>query len=131
VSRRSFDVATRRSPFLHDCSRLAACGVRHEAGDCLGCVTRAERNGCWRFRIDRNEEGEAQGWDTILPPGTEVVRVPHSWNLGKYDDYEGVAWCFRSLELSPAIGGSRFNYISQLLSTKAMPGLTASFWEPR
>jgi beta-glucuronidase len=69
--------------------------------------TRFDLNGSWRFRIDRNKEGEAQGWDTTLPPGTEVVRVPHTWNLGKYDDYEGVAWYFRSLELSPAIRGQQ------------------------
>jgi hypothetical protein len=71
----------------------------------LVASTRVDLNGSWRFRIDRNEEGQAQGWDTTLPPGTEAVRVPHTWNLGKYDDYEGVAWYFRSLELSPAIRG--------------------------
>jgi len=58
----------------------------------LVASTRVELNGSWRFRIDRNEEGEAQGWDRTLPPGTEVVRVPHTGNPGKYDDYEGVAW---------------------------------------
>ena len=73
----------------------------------LVASTRVELNGSWRFRIDRNEEGEAQGWDRTLPPGTEVVRVPHTWNPGKYDDYEGVAWYFRSLELSPAIRGQQ------------------------
>ena len=41
----------------------------------LVASTRVDLNGSWRFRIDRNEEGEAQGWDTALPPGTEVVRV--------------------------------------------------------
>jgi hypothetical protein len=41
----------------------------------LVASTRVDLNGSWRFRIDRNEEGEAQGWDTTLPPGTEVVRV--------------------------------------------------------
>lgn len=55
----------------------------------LVASTRVELNGSWRFRIDRHEEGEAQGWDTTLPPGTEVVRVPHTWNLAKYDEYEG------------------------------------------
>ena len=67
----------------------------------LAASTGVERNGSWRFRIDRNEGGEAQGWDTTLPPGTEVVRVPHPWNPGKYDDYEGVAWCFRSFGIEP------------------------------
>ena len=73
----------------------------------LVASTRVELNGSWRFRIDRNQEGEAQGWDTTLPPGTEVVRLPHTWNPGKYDDYEGVPRYFRSLELSPAIRGQQ------------------------
>jgi hypothetical protein len=62
----------------------------------LVASTRVELNGSWGFRIDRNnnEEGDAQGGDTTLPPETEVVRVPHTWNLGKYDEYEGVAGYF-------------------------------------
>jgi hypothetical protein len=47
----------------------------------LVASTRVKLNGSWRFRVDRNEESEAQGWDTTLPPGTEVVRLPHTWNL--------------------------------------------------
>jgi hypothetical protein len=71
----------------------------------LHASTRVDLNGGWRFRIDRNEEGETQGWNKTLPPETEVVRVPHTWNIGKYDDYEGVAWYFRTLALSPAVHG--------------------------
>jgi beta-glucuronidase len=67
--------------------------------------TKVDLNGSWRFRIDRNEEGETRGWNTNLPPATEVVRVPHTWNIGKYDDYEGVAWYFRTLALDPAVRG--------------------------
>ena len=26
----------------------------------------------------------------------ETVRVPHTWNVGKYEDYEGTAWYFKS-----------------------------------
>jgi beta-glucuronidase len=52
----------------------------------LNASTRVDLNGSWRFRIDRNEEGETQGWNISLPAGTEVVRVPHTWNIGKYDD---------------------------------------------
>jgi beta-glucuronidase len=63
---------------------------------------RIDLNGDWRFRIDRDERGEKLGWNAALMPGTEVVRVPHTWNLGKYDDYEGVAWYFRSFALDPA-----------------------------
>ena len=71
----------------------------------LHASTRVDLNGGWRFRIDRSEEGETQGWNKTLPPETEVVRVPHTWNIGKYDDYEGVAWYFRTLALSPAVHG--------------------------
>jgi len=71
----------------------------------LYASTRVDLNGSWRFRIDRNEEGERQGWNNTLPPGTESVRVPHTWNVGKYDDYEGMAWYFRTLELGPALPG--------------------------
>jgi beta-glucuronidase len=67
--------------------------------------TKIDLNGSWRFRIDRSEEGETQAWNTTLPPGTEIVRVPHTWNVGKYDDYEGVAWYFRRVELSPEVRG--------------------------
>jgi beta-glucuronidase len=71
----------------------------------LNASTRVDLDDSWRFRIDRNEEGETQGWNTTLPSGTEVVHVPHTWNIGKYDDYEGVAWYFRTLALSPAVSG--------------------------
>jgi beta-glucuronidase len=43
--------------------------------------------------------------NTTLPPGTEVVRVPHTWNIGKYDDCEGIAWYFRTLTWNPAVRG--------------------------
>ncbi|MGA9508979.1 MAG: sugar-binding domain-containing protein, partial [Candidatus Sulfotelmatobacter sp.] len=69
----------------------------------LYASTRVDLNGSWRFRVDRNEQGETQGWNKSLPPETDVVRVPHTWNIGKYDDYEGVAWYFRTLALGPAV----------------------------
>ncbi len=71
----------------------------------LHASTRVDLNGSWQFRVDRNEEGETKGWNKTLPPETEVVRVPHTWNIGKYDDYEGVAWYFRTLALNPAFRG--------------------------
>ena len=71
----------------------------------LYASTRVDLNGSWHFRIDRNEEGERQGWNKTLPPDTDAVRVPHTWNLGKYDDYEGMAWYFRTLELGQAARG--------------------------
>jgi hypothetical protein len=56
-------------------------------------------NGEWQFRTDPGKQGEAQGWMKQLPDGTETVLVPHTWNLGKYDDFEGTAWYFRSFEV--------------------------------
>jgi len=63
---------------------------------------RTDLNGAWLFRTDPKSEGESQGWFKSLPAGSEPVRVPHTWNIGKYDDYEGIAWYFRSFDL-PAL----------------------------
>jgi beta-glucuronidase len=56
----------------------------------------------WRFRIDSKSEGESQTWFKSIPAGTEIVRVPHTWNIGKYEDHEGLAWYFRNVYL-PAL----------------------------
>ena len=56
----------------------------------------------WRFRIDAKAEGESQHWEKAIPPATEPVRVPHTWNIGKYEDHEGLAWYFRNFDL-PAL----------------------------
>ena len=61
-----------------------------------------ELNGTWLFRTDPKSEGEAQFWFKTTPTATESVRVPHTWNIGKYDDYEGIAWYFRTFDL-PAL----------------------------
>ncbi len=63
---------------------------------------RIDLNGTWLFRTDPKSEGESQSWFKTVPVGTEAVRVPHTWNTGKYDDYEGVAWYFRTFDL-PAL----------------------------
>ncbi len=68
------------------------------------CSTLVDLNGEWRFRVDPEKQGEQQGWTKQLPSGTETVRVPHTWNLGKYDDFEGTAWYFNSF---PAVPSSR------------------------
>lgn len=39
------------------------------------------------------------------PSGTETVNVPRTWNIGKYDDYEGVAWYFRSFTFPTELAG--------------------------
>lgn len=59
-------------------------------------------NSGWRFRIDAKSEGESQHWEKAIPAGTELVRIPHTWNIGKYEDHEGLAWYFRNFDL-PAL----------------------------
>jgi Beta-galactosidase/beta-glucuronidase len=67
---------------------------------------KTDLNGQWLFRSDPKSEGEAQSWFKTIPAGTEAVRVPHTWNIGKYDDYEGIAWYFRTFDL-PALASQR------------------------
>jgi beta-glucuronidase len=58
-------------------------------------------NGAWFFRTDPQSQGESEGWFKSIPAGSEPVRVPHTWNIGKDEDYEGIAWYFRTFELEP------------------------------
>lgn len=64
---------------------------------------RIDLNGAWQFRVDPQNQGEAAGWSSQQPGGTETVRVPHTWNIGKYDDFEGTAWYFKTFELPESI----------------------------
>jgi beta-glucuronidase len=66
---------------------------------------RIDLNGEWQFRLDENHDGIARGWTTKIPPGVETVRVPHTWNIGKYADYEGTAWYFHAFEMPQGIAG--------------------------
>jgi len=70
---------------------------------CMGLfaysATRISLNGEWQFALDKSGEGEKLGWSGQLAGSTEAVIVPHSWNLGKYADYEGTAWYFKSFTL--------------------------------
>ena len=62
---------------------------------------KTDLNGSWLFRTDPQAQGESQSWFQSVPTGTETVRVPHTWNIGKYEDYEGIAWYFRTFDLLP------------------------------
>jgi beta-glucuronidase len=64
--------------------------------------TRIDLNRDWSFRIDPEQSGEASGWSSRLPAGTESVNVPHSWNIGQHHAYLGTAWYFRTFELPAA-----------------------------
>jgi len=59
-------------------------------------------DGPWLFLTDPKSEGQAQSWFKTAPTGTEAVHVPHTWNIGTHDDYEGIAWYFRTFDL-PAL----------------------------
>ena len=69
----------------------------------IQAATRVELNGDWQFRIDPSGQGEPGGWVRQMPDDTETVNVPHTWNIGKHDDYEGTAWYFRNFEVDEAL----------------------------
>ncbi len=50
-------------------------------------------SGLWRFQLDPQEEGEAQGWAKALP-APRMIPVPCSWNdlFDDARDYLGLAW---------------------------------------
>jgi len=64
-------------------------------------ATRIDLNQNWLFRTDPSHSGAASGWQTRLPPGTELVNAPHTWNVGKHHAYLGTGWYFRKFELPP------------------------------
>jgi hypothetical protein len=53
----------------------------------------------WQFRADPRESGEASGWISAVPSGTQSVSLPHTWNIGGLHDYFGAAWYFRRFEM--------------------------------
>ena len=69
--------------------------------------TRIDLNGEWQFKTDPAKSGENQGWASQIPAGTETVRVPHTWNIGKYEDFEGTGWYFKALEIPDELRAKR------------------------
>jgi hypothetical protein len=68
-------------------------------------ATAIELNSDWFFRTDPSQIGAQSGWQRKLPAETESVNLPHTWNIGRHDNYLGEAWYFRSFELPmPASG---------------------------
>jgi beta-galactosidase/beta-glucuronidase len=59
----------------------------------------------WQFRTDPQQQGETLGWNRAMPTGTASVRVPHTWNIGPNDDFEGIAWYFRRYVPAPGTKG--------------------------
>ncbi len=70
-----------------------------------GATTRLDLNGEWQFRIDPAGEGEKAGWAKVQPTGTETVRVPHTWGVGRHEEHEGLAWYFRTFTLPKELAG--------------------------
>ena len=56
----------------------------------------------WLFRTDPSQIGATAGWQKRLPTETESVNLPHTWNLGRHDNYLGKAWYFRTFEMPGA-----------------------------
>lgn len=69
-------------------------------------ATRTDLDQEWEFRADPESQGTASGWNSAIPPETEAVTVPHTWNIGRLHDYHGVAWYFRKfVEPSHSVTG--------------------------
>lgn len=76
----------------------ALAGLALLCAPALQAATRTDLNHGWQFRPDPDEFGDFFAWQSRLPPGTENVDVPHTWNIGRLHDYMGVAWYFRSFD---------------------------------
>lgn len=74
--------------------RASALLVALFGGAALG-ATRIDCNQDWLFRTDPGQAGEASGWTKDIPADTRSVSLPHTWNIGEFHDYMGVAWYFR------------------------------------
>jgi beta-glucuronidase len=68
--------------------------------------TRIDLNGDWLFRTDPDRLGEVSGWTMSAPAGSRSVSIPHTWNIGEFHDYLGVAWYFRRIEMPPMTPGT-------------------------
>jgi hypothetical protein len=61
-------------------------------------------SGEWRFSIDKDQEGEGQGWanPNFDDSSWATVQVPHTWNvMPDYSEYEGFAWYRRTFTVPP------------------------------
>ncbi|HWS99756.1 MAG TPA: glycoside hydrolase family 2 TIM barrel-domain containing protein [Pyrinomonadaceae bacterium] len=83
----------RRTKFIAACAPLALCLLLATSAR---ASARHDLNGEWQFVTDPSKQGEARGWHRRARFDAETVRVPHTWNVGKYEDYEGTAWYFKS-----------------------------------
>lgn len=92
-------------PKLYRMLMLAALSILFAAlrPQSASASARISLDGAWQFRTDAAGAGEREGWYGKPPGALETVRVPHTWNVGRYDDYEGVAWYFKSFSGAEAL----------------------------
>lgn len=69
------------------------------------CATRIVLDDRWTFRTDETKAGENQGWPQKQPDQTELVSLPHTWNVGKYSTFEGTAWYFKTFLCDESMRG--------------------------
>lgn len=67
---------------------------------------RIDLNANWQFRIDPDKTGAKHGWTQAAPIAVDTVSIPHTWNVGRHEDFEGTAWYFRSFVLPPGMRSS-------------------------
>lgn len=75
------------------------------SGRVAEAATRIELDGAWRFRTDPNGVGVTAGWPAKTPDGARAVTVPHTWNLGPDQVFDGVGWYFRTVVLPAELAG--------------------------
>lgn len=68
-------------------------------------AVRIDLDGDWRFRTDADAQGLALGWASRTPDGARAVTVPHTWNLGQDQAFDGVGWYFKTLVLPADLAG--------------------------
>jgi beta-glucuronidase len=73
----------------------------------LFAENRIDLNADWLLRVDPEQLGEKQGWQSHLPGNTESVTIPHTWNLGKHDGYLGKTWYFKTFDVPPGLEDRR------------------------
>ncbi len=81
-----------RAPFLFAFS--VALGAAQ-----AGAATRIALDGPWEFRLDTKVMGFRQRWQLTPPGDTETVTLPHTWGVGRHDDYLGTGWYFKTVTL--------------------------------
>ena len=63
-------------------------------GTCIrvAAESRIDLDRDWMCRTDPDSIGQRSEWQSHTPPETYSVNLPHTWNLGRQDDYLGNAW---------------------------------------